>query len=113
MDMTTHHKDLREIDQRIATLTISLTTQLADINLTLNTRLIEIQSNLDHHRVQTHYYRQEIFTRLARLEARKPSEPRSWSTLIDPVIVARGLFLAGLAATGAISWVEVGKLAMN
>jgi hypothetical protein len=112
MDMTTH-KDLREIDQRIAALNISLTTQLADINLTLNTRLTEIQANLDHHRWQTHHHRKDIFVRLAKLEEAKPSGSRPWVSMIDPVIIARALFLAGMAATGVISWVEVGKIAIN
>lgn len=110
---TTTHKDLREIDQRIAALNISLTAQLSEINLTLNTRLVEIQANLDHHRWQTHYYRKAIFARLASLEEARPAERRSWIKLIDPVVVMRALFFAGMAATGMMTWAEVGKLAIN
>jgi hypothetical protein len=110
--MDTTNRDLREIDQRIADLNLSLTEQLATLNLSLNGRLSDIQSDLDHHRWQTHYYHRNTLSRLGRLEARRKDRQPLFQNL-DSVIIIRMLFWVGMAAAGVISWAEVGKLVIN
>lgn len=111
--MDTTHKELREIDQRIAALNLSLTKQMTALNLSLNGKLTDIQSDLDHHRWQTHYYRRTILSRLARLESKRKDNRFPLLKIMDTVIIIRIIILAGLAATGVVTWSEVGKLVIN